>query len=187
MSVDNIISSLKAYSTSPQSEPGQFKRPPVDQWHPPFCGDIDLQIKSDGQWFYLGTPFKRPAMVKLFASVLKKEGDNYYLVTPVEKIGIQVDDAPFLITQWQWQDEQEKNMIVSTNLGESFVLDNKREITIAKDGSLYINVWANLSAKVHRNVYYQWLEIAHIEENTSQTEVYFFSGEKKFVIGKVTN
>ena len=70
--------------------------PPVHLWNPPFCGDLDMRIARDGTWFYLGTPIGRRPLVKLFASVLKREGDAYFLVTPVEKVGIKVDDAPFV-------------------------------------------------------------------------------------------
>ena len=73
--------------------------PPVERWNPPFCGDLDMRIAADGTWFYLKTPIGRPALVKLFASVLKREGDSYFLVTPVEKCGIKVDDAPFLAVE----------------------------------------------------------------------------------------
>src|SRR5215471_4270306 len=73
--------------------------PPVHLWNPPFCGDLDMRIAADGTWFYLKTPIGRPALVKLFASVLKREGDKYYLVTPVEKCGITVDDVPFLAVE----------------------------------------------------------------------------------------
>jgi uncharacterized protein len=73
--------------------------PSVERWNPPFCGDLDMRIAADGTWFYLKTPIGRPALVKLFASVLKREGDRYFLVTPVEKCGIQVDDAPFLAVE----------------------------------------------------------------------------------------
>ena len=72
---------------------------PVELWNPPFCGDLDMRIAADGTWFYLGTPIGRPALVKLFASILKREGDRYFLVTPVEKCGIAVDDAPFLAVE----------------------------------------------------------------------------------------
>ena len=72
---------------------------PVHLWNPPFCGDLDMRIAADGTWFYLKTPIGRPALVKLFASVLKREGDRYFLVTPVEKCGITVDDAPFLAVE----------------------------------------------------------------------------------------
>jgi hypothetical protein len=73
--------------------------PPVERWNPPFCGDIDMRIAADGTWFYQGTPIGRPALVKLFASVLKREGDKYFLVTPVEKVGVTVDEAPFLAVE----------------------------------------------------------------------------------------
>ena len=69
--------------------------PPVHLWNPPFCGDLDMRIAADGTWFYLKTPIGRPALVKLFSSVLKREDGKFFLVTPVEKIGITVDDAPF--------------------------------------------------------------------------------------------
>src|SRR3990167_1686682 len=73
--------------------------PPVERLNPPFCGDIDMRIAADGTWFYQKTPIGRPALVKLFASVLKREGDRYFLVTPVEKCGITVEDAPFLAVE----------------------------------------------------------------------------------------
>jgi hypothetical protein len=73
--------------------------PPVHLWDPPFCGDLDMRISADGTWYYLKTPIGRPALVKLFASVLKREGDKYFLVTPMEKVGIVVDDAPFLAVE----------------------------------------------------------------------------------------
>ena len=78
---------------------GKKGPPPVHLWNPPFCGDLDMRIAADGTWFYLKTPIGRPALVKLFASVLKREGDKYFLVTPVEKCGITVDDAPFLAVE----------------------------------------------------------------------------------------
>ncbi len=73
--------------------------PPVHLWNPPFCGDLDMRIAADGTWFYLKTPIGRASLVRLFASVLKREGDKYFLVTPVEKCGIVVDDAPFLAVE----------------------------------------------------------------------------------------
>src|SRR5437868_6153047 len=78
---------------------GQKGLPPVHLWNPPFCGDLDMRIAADGTWYYLKTPIGRPALVKLFASVLKREGERYFLVTPVEKCGIVVDDAPFLAVE----------------------------------------------------------------------------------------
>src|SRR6185437_3453452 len=73
--------------------------PPVHLWNPPFCGDLDMRIARDGIWFYMGTPIGRPALVRLFSTILKREDDKYFLVTPVEKVGIRVDDAPFLAVE----------------------------------------------------------------------------------------
>ena len=89
--------------------------PPVEQWNPPFCGDIDLRIATDGTWFYQKTPIGRHALVKLFASVLKREGDKYFLVTPVEKLGIVVEDAPMLAVEMRQKDG---NLGFRTNMDE---------------------------------------------------------------------
>src|SRR6058998_2853058 len=75
--------------------------PPVHLWNPPFCGDLDMRIASDGTWFYMGTPIGRPALVRLFSTILKRENGNHFLVTPVEKVGIRVDDAPFMAVEMQ--------------------------------------------------------------------------------------
>ena len=83
-SAENLAASVNAASKSKGL-------PPVHLWNPPFCGDLDIRIARDGTWFYLGTPIGRPALVKLFSSILKREDGNYYLVTPVEKVGIVVD------------------------------------------------------------------------------------------------
>src|SRR5471030_843194 len=96
--------------------------PPVHLWNPPFCGDIDMRIASDGTWFYQKTPIGRPALVKLFASVLKREGDKYFLVTPVEKVGIVVEDVPFLAVELK-VDRSEQDVLhhvlrFRTNVGE---------------------------------------------------------------------
>src|SRR5438270_6622901 len=73
--------------------------PPVHLWNPPFCGDLDMRIARDGTWFYNGTPIGRPALVRLFSTILRKDEDRYVLVTPVEKVGIRVEDAPFLAVE----------------------------------------------------------------------------------------
>jgi hypothetical protein len=85
--------------TASLPRPGDKGLPPVHLWDPPFCGDIDMRIAADGTWFYMKTPIGRPALVKLFAGVLKCEGGKHFLVTPVEKVGIAVDDAPFVAVE----------------------------------------------------------------------------------------
>ncbi len=85
--------------TEAKGGPAQRALPPVEQWNPPFCGNIDMRIARDGTWFYCGTPIGRPALVRLFSTILRKDRDGYVLVTPAEKVGIKVEDAPFLAVE----------------------------------------------------------------------------------------
>jgi len=159
------------------------KIPPVELWNPDYCGEMDLQIKANGDWYYSGTIFKRISLVKLLSSVLKKEEGEYFLVTPVEKIKITVDDAPFVLTQWHWQDENKKIMMVSNNVGDEFVLDANHPISLNANGELYITVRRDLLAKVHRNVYYQWIDLAKETKTEKGTELIFTSGSCQFSLG----
>ena len=85
---------------SAQTSGGKSSLPPVERWEPPFCGDLDMEIRADGTWFYMGTPIGREPLVRLFSTVLRKDEDGKtYLVTPVEKVGIRVEDAPFLAVE----------------------------------------------------------------------------------------
>jgi hypothetical protein len=178
MSLEKISEQLK------QSELGSEKKmPPVELWDPPYCGEIDLLIKADGHWFYNGTVFKRLALVKLFASVLKKEADEYFLVTPVEKVKISVEDTPFIITQWAWQDNQAAIMQVSTNLDDTFLLSNEHPLHISEQGDLYVTVRRNLVAKVHRNVYYQWVNFAKEVTTEQGIGLAIESAGEQFILG----
>ncbi len=163
--------------------------PPVESWNPPYCGEIDLQVKSNGDWFYGGTIFKRLSLVQLFASVLLREvegeRDEYFLVTPVEKVKITVEDAPFILTQWAWQDDKKTVITVGTNLGDEFILDSSHPLIINTDGELYINVRRNLLAKVHRNVYYQWADLAKEVVTEKGTELMFSSAGCEFSLGLI--
>ena len=98
--------------------------PPVDKWNPDFCGDIDMKIMRNGQWFYMGTQIKRPAMVKLFSGILRLDSDNcYYLVTPVEKVRITVEDAPFVATTLISEIKDSiHNLYFITNVNEKIIL-----------------------------------------------------------------
>src|ERR1051326_4326345 len=91
---------------------GAGRLPPVHLWNPPFCGDLDMRIAADGTWFYMKTPIGRHALVKLFASVLKREGEKYFLVTPVEKVGITVDDAPFTAVEMRQEGEGARRVLM---------------------------------------------------------------------------
>jgi len=159
------------------------KLPPVELWDPDYCGEMDLQIRANGDWYYSGTIFKRPTLVKLLSSVLKKEEGDYFLVTPVEKIKISVEDAPFVLTQWHWQEENKTIMVVSNNVGDEFTLDAAHPITLNTTGELYVTVRRNLLAKVHRNVYYQWIDLAKETITDNGTELMLTSGGCQFSLG----
>src|SRR3954454_17980701 len=85
--------------------------PPVHLWNPPFCGDLDMRIAGDGTWFYQGTPIGRPALVRVFSTILKREDGKHFLVTPVEKVGIRVDDAPFLAGEMLREDQAQGRLL----------------------------------------------------------------------------
>lgn len=136
--------------------------PPVERWNPPFCGDIDMKITGDGTWLYQKTPIGRPALVKLFASILKREGDKYFLVTPVEKVGIVVDDAPFLAVELTVADGPvlrfRTNVDDLVEAGPGHTLRFEPE---AKTGGLkpYLHVRRDLWAKVTRALFYDLVEL----------------------------
>ncbi len=178
MNLEKLSSQLSSQLTG---EAGQI--PPVQDWNPPYCGEMDLTIKKDGNWFYNGTIFKRDRLVKLLASVLKKEGEEHFLVTPVEKIKIVVEDAPFIITQWRWSESKNSTMVLTTNVNDEFELNAEHPMLLGADDSLYIEVRYGLLAKVHRNVYYQWVGMATEQKKGAQTEIYILSAGQPFVLG----
>jgi uncharacterized protein len=134
--------------------------PPVERWNPPFCGDIDMRIGADGTWFYQKTPIGRPALVKLFASVLKREGDKYFLVTPVEKVGIVVDDVPFLAVEMHVSDDNTGRILqFRTNVDDWISVGPGHRLRFElqpKTGGLkpYLHVRRDLWAKVTRALFY---------------------------------
>ena len=137
--------------------------PPVHMWNPPFCGDLDMRIATDGTWFYLGTPIGRPALVRLFSTILKREDDKYFFVTPVEKVGIRVDDAPFLAVEMGRKMRRAGGRCAS---GPVWTIGSLRfgasvAVEAAADGGLtpYLHVRSELWAKVTRALYYDLVEI----------------------------
>jgi hypothetical protein len=139
--------------------------PPVHLWNPPFCGDLDMRIASDGTWFYLKTPIGRPALVKLFASVLKREGDKYFLVTPVEKCGIVVEDAPFLAVELRAEQAEHGQLLhFRTNVDEWVACGREQALRFEPEpetGGLkpYLHVRRDLWAKVTRALFYDLVEL----------------------------
>jgi len=148
---------LEAIAASLPREKGAL--PPVERWNPPFCGDIDMKIASDGTWFYQKTPIGRPALVKLFASVLKREGDMYFLVTPVEKVGIVVEDAPFLAVELAVADAPEGPVLsFRTNVDDHVAAGPGHALRFEPEASgglkPYLHVRRDLWAKVTRALFY---------------------------------
>jgi hypothetical protein len=140
--------------------------PPVEKWNPPVTGDIDIRIAADGTWYHEGTAIRRAALMNLFASVLWREDDQYYLVTPVEKVRIQVEDAPLLVTQVEYTGDVESQTIVFATLtGDRFALDAEHPLRVeyseAQEPRPYVRVRRNLDALIHRNVFYSLVEHAH--------------------------
>ncbi len=139
--------------------------PPVERWNPPFCGDLDMEIRADGTWFYLGTPIGRPALVRLFSSVLRKDEDGRtYLVTPVEKVGIRVEDAPFLAVEMAVTDSGASQVLTfRTNVGDVVEAGPDHPLRFAVEaqtGGLkpYLHVRGRLEALVGRAVMYDLVE-----------------------------
>lgn len=140
--------------------------PPVERWNPPFCGDLDMEIKRDGTWFYLGTPIGRMPMVQLFSSVLRKDEDGRtYLVTPVEKVGIRVEDVPFVAVEVNASGVGEERVLTfRTNVGdvvEAGVDNPLRFVDEDETGGLkpYLLVRGRLEALVARPVMYELAEL----------------------------
>jgi len=144
--------------------------PPIHLWNPPFCGDIDMRIAKDGTWFYQKTPIGRPSLVKLFASVLKCEGDKYFLVTPVEKVGLIVEEAPFLGVELMVEHDARtaQTLKFRTNVddwvtaGPGHALRFEPEAT----GGLkpFLHVRSELWAKVTRALFYDLVELGEERE-----------------------
>ena len=144
---------------------GRKGPPPVHLWNPPFCGDLDMRIGADGTWFYLKTPIGRHALVKLFASVLKREGEKYFLVTPVEKVGITVDDAPFTAVEMRSEGEgAERTLSFRTNVDDWVTAGPGHALRFEPEedtGGLkpYLHVRRDLWALVTRALFYDLVEL----------------------------
>jgi hypothetical protein len=145
--------------TSTAKKVGAKGPPPVHLWHPPFCGDIDMRIASDGTWYYLGTPIGRPALVKLFASILRKDPDRFVLVTPVEMVGITVEDAPFLAVALSCEESDGvPRLTFRTNVDDVITAGPDHPIRFEEESSgglkPYVRVRGDLWAKLTRAIFY---------------------------------
>ncbi|MGB0901908.1 DUF1285 domain-containing protein [Halocynthiibacter sp.] len=156
-SAENLASAVKAASKKGP--------PPVHLWNPDFCGDLDMRIARDGTWWYLGTPMGRKELVKLFSSIIRKDGDDYFLVTPVEKVGITVDDAPFVAIDFDATGDGEDQILTfTTHVDDVAIAGPDNPIRVARDSetgepSPYILVRANLEALIDRKSFYRLVDI----------------------------
>lgn len=166
------------------------KLPPIEQWNPADCGDIDMRIAVDGTWFYLGTPIGRPQLVRLFSTILKREDSGrYVLVTPVEKVGIKVEDAPFIAVRVDATGEgQRRRLSFMTNVGDVVIAGPAHAIRVAFHGAEreprpYILVRGKLEARISRAVFYELVNLAEERRTPSGRELGVWSDGVFFSLG----
>jgi hypothetical protein len=161
--------------------------PPVHLWNPPLSGDMDIVIDREGRWIHEGGEIKRAELVKLFASILVREGDQYFLLTPVEKWRIKVDMAPlFVIAASREQKEGQQAIILTTSTDDIVVVDKAHSIFLAEhynQPSPQVIVRNNLPALISRNVYYQLIDWALEETDKKIDKLYITSMGERFLLG----
>ncbi len=142
------------------------KLPPVEKWNPAHCGEIDIRIARDGTWFHQGTPVGRRELVRLFSTILRKEADAYYLVTPAEKMRIQVENVPFLAVLLEVSGSgREQELAFTTNVGDEVIAGAEHRIRVENapgtgEPAPYLHVRSGLEARASRSVFYQLADIA---------------------------
>lgn len=138
---------------------------PVHLWNPPYCGDLDIRIARDGLWYYLGTPIGRAPLVKLFSNILKREEDRYYLVTPVEKVGIRVDDAPLFVVDFEVEGTGRGQVLrLVTRTEDEVTVDAGHALRILREPatgepSPYVHVRSGLEARIDRKTFYRLIDL----------------------------
>lgn len=141
--------------------------PPVEKWHPEYCGEMDMVIKRDGSWWHEGTRITRDRLVRLFSTILRKDDDGiHYLVTPVEKIGIEVEVAPFIATRVDIVGEgEDQSLVFTTNMGDLAEAGPEHPVTVHVDAETgeptpLVRVRGRLDALMARPVFYELAEVA---------------------------
>ena len=169
---DNVTPDAESLARTAQAATKGGRLPPVHLWNPPYCGDLDIRIARDGTWFYLGTPIGRKPLVRLFSTILKLEDGRYYLVTPVEKVGIRVDDAPFVAVDFTVEGAgPDQRLTFETNVGDHVTAGPDHPIRVERDPetgepSPYVIVRAGLEALIDRKSFYRLVEIGAHEDHT---------------------
>lgn len=176
--VDNLFDTLEALQA-------EKKLPPVEKWEPERVGTIDIRITSDGTWYHEGTPFRREALVKLFSTVLRRDEDGYCLVTPAEKLYVEVEDAPFLAVNMEVKGQgRDAELLFTTNVDDHVVADADHPLRVEdQDGEPrpYVRVRDGLEALVNRSVFYRLVEQAVQEDG----ELVVYSRGERFALGRV--
>jgi hypothetical protein len=159
-------------------------------WQPRNKGSIDIRIAVDGTWYHEGRAFQRAALTKLFATVLRKEDDEYFLLTPAEKLSIQVDDAPFVATLVEQIDDSEHTALVfTTNLGDKIVADEQHPVRVEIDSVSdqprpYIHVRNGLEALIGRNAFFELVNMANTRERDGKLFLTITSMGTEFILGR---
>tara|TARA_B000000475_G_scaffold81285_1_gene65856 strand:+ start:1448 stop:1987 length:540 start_codon:yes stop_codon:yes gene_type:complete len=164
------------------------KYPPVHLWNPDLCEGVEMKIDREGNWFYQGSIIGRDKLKILFSRILKFEDGNYYLVTPVEKVLVKVDLAPYMIIDYE-VDSDHENIILKTNLDLSIPLNKEHKLEVKKIGDEHIpfvHVRNNIEGFISRSVYYSLIEIALKQDNASSGQLTLKSFASEFSLGEVT-
>jgi hypothetical protein len=168
------------------------KLPPVERWNPTHCGDIDIRIARDGTWFHQGTPVGRKELVRLFSTILRKDGADYVLVTPAEKMRIRVEDAPFIAVLMEVTGEgRDQTLTFITNVGDETVAgaDNPIRVEtdpVSEEPAPYVHVRRGLEARIARAVFYQLADLAVAGEGVHAGMLGVWSGGVFFPIGRAS-
>ena len=167
--------------------------PPVEKWNPPFCGEIDMHILRNGKWTYMGSEIKRPAMIKLFSNIIRLDNDgHYYLVTPVEKVRIKVEDVPFIaVSMKKINDKGVSCLSFTTNVQDEVTLSKENPIEIVindnDEPSPYITIRKNLKALISRSVYYDLINMAEEEIINDKKFLVIKSNHISFKLYEINN
>jgi len=153
--------------------------PPVELWKPEHCADMDLVIRHDGQWVHEGSVIERAPLVKLFASILKYEAGEYYLVTPVEKVRIKVENTPFIVCRAEHINDR---WFMTNNLGEVKELTNEVQLNVSDDQNPVIFWRSNLTARINQSVMYQWQTYALDHDGLQDSKLWLHSGEDSILL-----
>ena len=162
---DNVSLSFNSLLESVKNQTKKYSVEARKKWNPKYCGEIDMRIARDGTWYYCKSPIGRKAIVKLFSSILRKETDKYFLITPVEKVGIIVDDVPFIAIDFEKIVHSETSYIIfQTNVDEKVLLSRNNPIRIVfnestQEPSPYIVVRENIEARIDRKSFYRLIEL----------------------------